>query len=119
MLLAFGYQNVSEMGAAAATSASLLTHSIRFCSGPKDFGTFATEKRVGDISRDLQQLQCDRTISGISIGGKVTSTTDGSWSAFVMKGNAKLFKSDWRKERWEFLFPAKGDRSGSGSHDSP
>lgn len=48
--------------------------------------------RVNDISRYLQQLQCDMNISVISIGGKVTSTTRGLWSAFVMKGNVKLFK---------------------------
>ena len=60
--------------------------------GPKEYGAFATVMRGSVISRCLQQLQCDIIVSVISIGGKVTSTPGVSWSAFVMKGNAKLFK---------------------------
>lgn len=71
---------------------------------PKEYGAFATVMRGSDILRCLQQLQCDIIVSVISIGGKV-STPGVWWSAFVMKGNAKLFKFGENRDMTFFSWP--------------
>ena len=92
IILTFSYQNIFKTCDALAYV--LLDSHIQcgFAVRPKEYGTFAAVMRGSDISRCLQQLQCDMIISVISIGAKVTSTPGVSWSAFVIKGNAKLFK---------------------------